>query len=54
MFGTAKDPVCNMKVKKSEAAAVSEYGGKKYYFCAMGCKKAFDQSPEKYLTDKSK
>jgi len=23
--------------------------GKKYYFCAAGCKKAFDKEPEKYL-----
>ena len=49
----AIDPVCKMKVKESEAAAISEYKGKKYYFCALGCKKAFDQDPEKYL-DKEK
>ena len=24
-------------------------GGKTYYFCAPGCKKAFLQNPEKYL-----
>ncbi|GAF93519.1 unnamed protein product [marine sediment metagenome] len=45
----AIDPVCKMEVKESEAAATSEYQGKKYYFCAAGCKKAFDQDPEKYL-----
>jgi len=45
----AIDPVCKMEVKESEAAATSEYRGKKYYFCAAGCKKAFDQDPEKYL-----
>jgi len=32
------------------AAATSEYKGRKYYFCAVGCKKAFDQNPEKYLS----
>ena len=46
---TAIDPVCKMTVEVSKAAATSEYKGKKYYFCAMGCKKAFDKEPEKYL-----
>ena len=45
----AIDPVCKMQVEESKAAATSDYKGKKYYFCAMGCKKAFDQNPEKYL-----
>ncbi len=49
MLGKAVDPVCDMKVKKSKAAAVSEYKGKKYYFCAKGCKEKFDEDPEKYL-----
>jgi len=26
----------------------------KYYFCAVGCKKAFDQNPEKYLAEEKK
>jgi YHS domain-containing protein len=45
----AIDPICKMKVDEKKAAATSEYKGKKYYFCAPGCKKAFDQNPEKYL-----
>ena len=45
----AIDPVCKMEVEETQAAATSEYKGKKYYFCAAGCKKAFDQNPEKYL-----
>lgn len=51
MLGRAKDPVCGMKVKKSEAAAVSEYKGKKYYFCAEGCKEKFEKDPEKYVAN---
>jgi Cu+-exporting ATPase len=43
------DPVCKMEVDENKAAATSEYKGQKYYFCAVGCKKAFDQNPEKYL-----
>jgi len=50
----AIDPVCKMEVDEKKAAATSEYKGKKYYFCAVGCKKAFDQNPEKYLAGKSK
>jgi YHS domain-containing protein len=38
-----------MNVDEKKAAATSDYKGKKYYFCAPGCKKAFDQNPEKYL-----
>ena len=45
----AIDPVCRMEVNEETAPAASEYKGKRYYFCALGCKKAFDQDPEKYL-----
>ncbi|MGA7677532.1 MAG: heavy metal translocating P-type ATPase [Dehalococcoidia bacterium] len=50
----AIDPVCKMQVDEKKAAATSEYKGKKYYFCSVGCKKAFDEKPEKYLAGKSK
>lgn len=45
----AKDPVCGMEVDPATAAAKSEYKGQTYYFCAPGCKQAFDKDPEKYL-----
>ncbi len=48
------DPVCKMQVEASRAAATSEYQGKKYYFCAVGCQRAFDQHPEKYLGEERK
>ena len=47
----AIDPVCKMEVDESSAAATSEYNGQTYYFCAAGCKKAFDTDPEKYLAE---
>ena len=47
----AIDPVCKMEVEEDKAAATSDYKGHTYYFCAMGCKKAFDQDPEKYLEE---
>jgi YHS domain-containing protein len=47
----AKNPVCKMECDEKTAAATSEYNGKTYYFCAVGCKKALDAEPEKYLKD---
>ncbi len=44
----AKDPICGMEVDEKTAAAKSEHMGKTYYFCALGCKKAFDENPAKY------
>ena len=44
------DPVCKMECDEKTAPARSQYKGKTYYFCAPGCKKAFDQDPEKFLT----
>ena len=46
--GTVADPVCGMKVKKSEAKATYEYKGKTYYFCMEGCMEKFKKNPEKY------
>jgi len=33
-----------MTVDEKKAAATSDYNGKKYYFCAKGCKIAFDKT----------
>ena len=38
-----------MEVDESKAAATSDYKNATYYFCAKGCKVAFDKEPEKYL-----
>jgi Cu+-exporting ATPase len=46
----ARDPVCKMEVDKNDAAGTSKYKGVTYYFCAPGCKKAFESDPEKYLS----
>jgi Cu+-exporting ATPase len=48
----AIDPVCKMAVDEKNPPATSEYKGKDYYFCALGCKKDFDKDPEKYLAGK--
>jgi YHS domain-containing protein len=44
-----RDPVCGMEVSRQKAAAVTQYHGKTYYFCAEACRQAFDRNPEKYL-----
>ncbi|MFQ5683318.1 MAG: YHS domain-containing protein [Candidatus Binatia bacterium] len=45
----AKDPVCGMEVDENKTETTSTYREKTYYFCAKGCKVAFDKEPEKYL-----
>lgn len=45
------DPVCKMTVDEKTSAAKTEYKGKTYYFCAIGCKKAFEKEPEKYVKE---
>lgn len=45
----AIDPICKMTVDEATAKFKSEFKGKTYYFCAPGCKAAFDADPEKYL-----
>ena len=44
------DPVCHMEVDEKTAPAKTEYKGKTYYFCAPGCKRRFEQDPEKFLS----
>ncbi len=48
-MNTVHDPVCGMEIDPATAAGKSEYKGQTYYFCAPGCKKAFDADPEKYV-----
>jgi len=45
----AKDPVCEMEVDEKTAKHKTEHMGKTYYFCAAGCKEAFEENPQKYI-----
>lgn len=45
-----RDPVCDMEVDKSDAAATTDYKGDTYYFCAKTCKERFDRDPERYVS----
>ena len=50
-MATAVDPICQMDVGVyNPPGGQSDYQGTTYYFCAPGCKVAFDGEPEKYLT----
>jgi xanthine dehydrogenase accessory factor len=44
----ARDPICNMIVDITKAKHISDYRGRKVYFCCAGCKQTFDCQPEKY------
>jgi YHS domain-containing protein len=45
----AVDPVCGMSVDPETAKIKAFIEGQNYYFCAEGCRKAFEKNPEKYL-----
>jgi uncharacterized protein len=48
----AKDLVCGMQVRISDAPPQTTYRGKNYYFCMQGCCDTFLNSPEKYLMNR--
>ena len=49
-MATAIDPICKMDVDtQNPPGGQSEFQGTTYYFCAPGCKVAFDKEPEKYI-----
>jgi xanthine dehydrogenase accessory factor len=50
---TAVDPVCGMAVEVASARHVVEHGGMLYYFCCAGCRRTFEQEPEKYAAEVS-
>ncbi len=50
-MATAIDPICQMEVDTDNPpGGASEHQGTTYYFCAPGCKVAFEQDPDKYLS----
>ena len=50
----AIDPICKMEVNKLTAKFKSTYNDKILYFCSAGCKKEFDDNPEKYISKEEK
>ncbi len=46
----AKDWVCGMQVRISDAPAKFELDGKAYYFCMPGCRESFAADPSKFIS----
>jgi Cu+-exporting ATPase len=49
-MATHIDPVCGMTVDPAQAAATADHEGSTYYFCSLGCQKAFLRSPAEYIS----
>ena len=50
-MATAIDPVCKMEVDtENPNGGQTEYQGGTYYFCAPGCKIAFEREADQYLS----
>ena len=47
---TAIDFVCGMTVDAVAGNRPFEFGGVTYYFCAPGCRKAFEKDPDSFIT----
>jgi YHS domain-containing protein len=47
------DPVCGMEVEPGISKLVSVHEGHSYWFCAQGCRRAFEANPDKYLKSAS-
>jgi P-type Cu+ transporter len=45
-------PVCKMEIEENKARGKSEYKDNTYHFCCKACKKKFDETPEKFVTEK--
>jgi Cu+-exporting ATPase len=45
---SVSDVVCGMQIDPATAVGVSEYQGKRYFFCGASCKHSFDANPVQY------
>lgn len=51
----ASDPVCDMQVDmKKPNGGTYDYNGATYYFCGLGCNRAFQKEPEAFLSGEKK
>ena len=46
------DPVCGMAVVADMNDILTTIRGQTYYFCAEGCRQAFEENPQKFLDSK--
>ena len=45
----SRDPVCGMRVEE-EGSPSLVFQGKTYYFCSQGCRREFEEEPQKALS----
>jgi YHS domain-containing protein len=49
--GACAEPVvCNMEVDVATARWVTPHAGQTFYFCAPGCRAAFERSPAEFVS----
>ena len=54
-MATATDPICLMQVDTANPnGGRSEYEGQTYYFCAPGCRIAFERDPEGWVSGRNR
>ena len=54
-MATATDPICLMQVDTANPnGGRSEYEGQTYYFCAPGCRIAFERAPEGWVSGRNR
>lgn len=49
LYPLIQDPVCGMRMALSEASDHHQFEGRRYYFCAQGCKSKFKAHPLEFV-----
>jgi YHS domain-containing protein len=44
------DPVCGMRLRRSDVQGQADYRGHPYYFCSTECREKFERKPEDFVT----
>ncbi len=43
------DPVCGMRLRRSDAVAQEDHRGHPYYFCTEACRRQFSEEPQRFV-----
>ena len=49
VISTATDPVCGMRITKTETPYTAEFGGAVLHFCSAKCKARFEAAPMDFI-----
>jgi YHS domain-containing protein len=47
---TVTDPVCGMRLRRSDAREQADYRGHAYFFCSQECREKFERRPGSFVT----